>query len=169
MKTRFIIVAVVIVASVLALMLGTGGERRDSIIVVDTIKVVAAPDTYAGEELRMRGFVKTGTILRYGNRADFIVEQEGSEIPVHFNGDTILPDTFADGAPVRVDGRLIENKNGDAPKLLATKVEAKCASKYEAEYAEGQRPVTAPVHPDSIPLKSPLKEISTQPGSVKSY
>lgn len=150
MKTRFIIISAVIVASVVVLMLSTGDNKRDSIIVVDTIKVAAMPGNYAGEELRMRGFVKTGTILRYGNKADFIVEQEGSEIPVHFNGDTILPDTFADGAPVRVDGHLLES---ESPKLLATKVEAKCASKYEADYAEGERPATAPLHPDAIPLK----------------
>jgi cytochrome c-type biogenesis protein CcmE len=151
MKTRFVIVAAVIVASIIALTLSTGGDQGDSIIVVDTIKVVADPAKYDGEELRMRGFVKTGTILRYGNKADFIVEQEGSEIPVHFNGDTILPDTFADGAPVRVDGHLI--KSDATPKLLATKVEAKCASKYEADYAEGARPAAGPLHPDAIPLK----------------
>ncbi|MCR9141565.1 MAG: cytochrome c maturation protein CcmE [bacterium] len=164
MKTRFLIISGVLVASVLALMLNTGDGKRDSIIVVDTIKVAATPAKYTGEELRMRGFVKTGSILRYGNKADFIVEQEGSEIPVHFNGDTILPDTFADGAPVRVDGQLLES--GANPKLLATKVEAKCASKYEADYAEGARPATAPLHPDAIPMNSakPVK-ISTNPAT----
>lgn len=145
MKTRFLVIAAVIVASLLVLMFGTGGKGPDSIIVVDTMKVVADPAVYHGEELRVRGFVKTGTILRYGNKADFVVEQEGSEIPVHFNGDTILPDTFADGAPVRIDGHLTE---GGDPKLLATKVEAKCASKYEADYAEGKG---KPLHPANIP------------------
>lgn len=148
MKTRFIIIAVVIVSSVLVLMLSGGGKNPDSIIVVDTIKVVTAPADYAGAELRMRGFVKTGSILRYGNKADFIVEQDGKEIPVHFNGDTLLPDTFADGAPVRVDGHLTNDAN---PKLLATKVEAKCASKYEADYAEKSG---SPMHPTAIPLQS---------------
>jgi cytochrome c-type biogenesis protein CcmE len=148
MKTRLLIVAAVILASLTTLMLTTGGTGQNSIVVVDALNVVAAPADYAGKELRMRGFVKAGSILRYGDKADFIVEQEGREIPVHFNGATILPDTFADGAPVRVDGHL---KPDGETGFVATKVEAKCASKYEATYAEKDHPS---VHPAAIPMQS---------------
>ena len=153
MKARFLIIAAVILVSLVALAVSTGGrggQSTDSIVVVDAVKVAAAPGQFEGRELRMRGFVKSGTILRYGNKADFVVEQEGQEVLVHFNGDTILPDTFADGAPVRVDGHLTATQD----KFIATKVEAKCASKYEADYAEKGGVPSGPVHPASIPLQS---------------
>ncbi len=129
MKARFFIIALVILGSLGLLAFGTGSSA-DSIVIVDTTAVVDNPRKYTADELRVRGFVKPGSVLRYGDEAEFIVEQDGRELPVHFTGETQLPDTFTDSAPVRVDGHLKEGK------LIATKVEAKCASKYDAEYAE---------------------------------
>ena len=142
MKTRFIIIGVICVVSLVVLAFATGGGGKDSVVVVDTSVLAARPDRYTEQDLRMRGFVKTGSVLLYGTRADFVVYQDGKEFPVHFTGKTQLPDTFQDEAPVRVDGRL--NTAGD--KLIATRVEAKCASKYDATYAGDNG------HPASIPL-----------------
>lgn len=148
MKTRFIIIGAICVVSILVLALTAGGGGEDSVVVVDTSALVDQPSRYADQNLRMRGFVKTGSVLLYGTKADFIVYQENKEIPVHFNGETQLPDTFQDEAPVRVDGRL--TPAGD--KLIATKVEAKCASKYDAEYAGDK------THPAHIPLNNGSKK-----------
>jgi len=52
-------------------------------------------------------------------------------LKVNFDGSTQLPDTFTDEAAARADGQIDEKGE-----LLANRVEAKCASKYEAEYAE---------------------------------
>lgn len=133
-KLRFIVAGAVILASLGYLVLGTGRSEDHSIIVVDASAVAERPGAYADREIRMRGFVKTGSILRFGDRADFVVALDGKEIPVRFTGATQLPDTFTDGAPVRVDGRLDASN-----RLVSTKVEAKCASKYEAEHAERMR------------------------------
>ena len=54
----------------------------------------------------MRGFVKPGSILRYGDKADFVMTLDGRDLKVHFDGGTQLPDTFTDAAPVRADGRM---------------------------------------------------------------
>lgn len=139
MKVRFLIIAGVILASLGALAYASGGEKSHSVLVVDTMDVAANPERYAGREIRMRGFVKTGSVLRMGDRAEFIVNQEEHEVAVYYDGSTQLPDTFADGAPVRVDGHL--DANG---RLVSNKVEAKCASKYEAEHAGDYAPGAAP-------------------------
>lgn len=138
MKMRMAIIMGVILISLAALVLTTGGMKQDSILIVDTHTVGIQPDKFQGREIRMRGFVRPGSILRYGDRADFEVSQTDPAhperevvIPVHFTGETQLPDTFEDGARVRVDG-VLDGSN----RLVATHVEAKCASKYEAEYAE---------------------------------
>ena len=130
MALRLSIVIFVVLLSLGTLLLTSGGEGSDSIIVVDAAVVASNPTEFRNREIRMRGFVKPGSVLRYGDRADFIVMQEESEVTVHFTGETQLPDTFQDGAPVRVDGKL------DGPKLVSHSIEAKCASKYEAEHAE---------------------------------
>lgn len=147
MKARFAIITLVILGSLVLLAFGTGSSA-DSIVIVDTTAVVESPQKYSGDELRVRGFVKPGSVLRYGDEADFVVEQDGRELPVHFTGETQLPDTFTDSAPVRVDGHLRDGK------LIATKVEAKCASRYDAEYAEkhgGPAPTGAPAHTQKAP------------------
>lgn len=123
----------------------TGGEQQGTLILLDASALVTEFEEYQGKELRVRGFVKPGSVLLYGDEADFIIEQDGEELAVHFNGKTQLPDTFTDSSPVRVDGYLNEKNL-----LVASKVEAKCASKYEAEQ-----------HPEGVPYSSSTTTIST--------
>ena len=118
----------VILFSLLSLALFTGGSKKGTLILADASVVAADLDTYSGKELRIRGFVKPGSILRYGDEARFVITHEQKEMKVRFTGETQLPDTFTDGAPVRADGHLENNL------FVASRVEAKCASKYETEY-----------------------------------
>ena len=105
---------------------GSGGS---SVLLANASDVAARPHDYLDRELRVRGFVKPGTIRRMGDRAHFVVELDGQSLDVEYDGNSQLPDTFGDAAPVRVDGHLIDGK------LMAHKVEAKCASKYDAPHA----------------------------------
>ncbi|MCE9596921.1 MAG: cytochrome c maturation protein CcmE [Spirochaetia bacterium] len=131
MKTRFWILMGLIVVSLGAMVYLTGPSRKTSVILVDATAVVTDPAKYHEHELRVRGFVKPGSVLRYGDKADFIMTLDGRDLKVHFNGETQLPDTFADNAPVRADGHLSPDML-----LVSNKIEAKCASKYEADYAK---------------------------------
>ncbi len=97
---------------------------------LDASELAANPSKYANSNLRVRGFVKPGSLVREGKGARFELELNDSVVPIHFTGETLLPDAFKEGARARVDGRM---KDGV---LIANHVEAKCASKYEAEYAE---------------------------------
>lgn len=135
MKVRMTIIIAVILVSLGALFFSTGGSVEGTVLLADVTDVLDRPAVYRDRELRVRGFVKPGTVLRYGEKADFVLTLDGRDIPVHFDGSTQLPDTFADGVPARADGKLAADG-----KLVSHKVEAKCASKYDAQYAEGKEP-----------------------------
>jgi cytochrome c-type biogenesis protein CcmE len=81
-----------------------------------------------GKRLRVAGLVKTGSIEREGTGVRFELEYEGHTLPVHYVGSQPIPDTFKDGVDAVVEGQRLENGTFEADHL-----QAKCASKYEAE------------------------------------
>jgi cytochrome c-type biogenesis protein CcmE len=101
-----------------------------SYTLLDASDLAANPSKYEDDNLRVRGFVKVGSLVREGKKARFELEFNDRTIPVHFDGKTLLPDAFKEGIRARVDGKYKNNI------LEASHVEAKCASKYEAGYAE---------------------------------
>ena len=137
MKVRFTVSAVVILSSLAIMAFGLGkGQKNGVIPIIDLFELVDSPQKFHEREVRVRGFVKTGSILHHHrDQAEFIIEQEGRELKVSYLGETQLPDTFGDGAPIRVDGQLKANNT-----FLSTRVEAKCASKYETPHASDSYP-----------------------------
>lgn len=133
MNTRLTMIIGAIVLSLAVLFFATGNTVEGTVLLADVTEITQKPDKFRDRELRVRGFVKPGSILRYGEKADFIMTLDGNDIPVHFDGSTQLPDTFTDGVPARADGHLTLDG-----KLASHKIEAKCASKYDAGYAEGK-------------------------------
>ncbi|MEM7181662.1 MAG: cytochrome c maturation protein CcmE [Spirochaetota bacterium] len=105
-------------------------SKESSYRLLDASQLAKQPEEYKGEKLRVRGHVKVGSLLRQGRKATFLLELHGKEVAVNYDGSTILPDAFKEGARVRVDGKW---KN---MALQANHVEAKCASKYNAEYQD---------------------------------
>ena len=87
----------------------------------------------AQHRMRVRGGVRTGSIARYPGRVDFVLEENGQSVPVSYVGREPLPDTFVDGADALVEGRRMPDG-----RFVAEKVQAKCASKYEAAPGEAQ-------------------------------
>ena len=91
-------------------------------------------DQAQAKRLRVRGYVLPHSITHSGSAVDFvIVENEGlansgQHLQVEYTGVDPLPDTFKDHADALADGKL------DASGVFhATKIQAKCASKYEAK------------------------------------
>lgn len=85
------------------------------------------------KRLRVGGDVSAGSIVRKGSTVEFELVQEKQQLKVAYDGTEPLPDTFRDGAQA-----LAEGKMGRDGVFHATKVQAKCASKYEAK--PGQKP-----------------------------
>lgn len=80
------------------------------------------------QRLRVGGDIQEGSIERLRGRVDFIIAQEGRTLRVSYVGNEPLPDTFVDGAQALVEGKRMPDG-----RFLAEKVQAKCASKYEAD------------------------------------
>ncbi len=128
MKSKILIPIILITLSLSAIAFFSSSET--SFTLLDASELAIHPDKYDGDNLRVRGNVKIGSVVREGREARFILELDNSEIPVHFTGKNLLPDAFKEGVKARVDGKY---KNGI---LTADHVEAKCASKYEADYKQ---------------------------------
>jgi cytochrome c-type biogenesis protein CcmE len=100
---------------------------------VDELKAMKG-DAY-GKRLRVAGNVVPGSIERSSNNlVRFQLEQKGEILPVEYSGKDILPDTFKDGAQALAEGHLSANGS-----FAATKIQAKCASKYEAAAKAGSK------------------------------
>ncbi len=81
-----------------------------------------------GQRLRVGGDVEPGSIVKTATQVSFVLHQGAQTLNVSYSGTDPLPDTFRDNAQALADGRLAPNGVFEA-----TKIQAKCASKYEAK------------------------------------
>jgi cytochrome c-type biogenesis protein CcmE len=81
-----------------------------------------------GQRLRVGGYVKPGSIVKSGTRVSFTMHQDEKLLNVVYTGTDPLPDTFKDNAEALADGHL-----GQDGVFEASKIQAKCASKYESK------------------------------------
>ena len=86
----------------------------------------------AEQRLRVGGDVTNDPVVRDGNNVHFtLIQVDGPKelkLAVVYTGIDPLPDTFKPGAQALADGRM-----GPDGVFHATKIQAKCASKYEAK------------------------------------
>jgi cytochrome c-type biogenesis protein CcmE len=80
------------------------------------------------QKIRVGGDIQAGSIQRSGREVLFTLTQDRMKLNVVYSGIDPLPDTFRDGAQALADGRL-----GRDGIFHASKIQAKCASKYEAK------------------------------------
>ena len=80
------------------------------------------------QRVRVGGDVEEGSIIRNGRDVSFVLHQDALKLKVLDSGMDPLPDTFKGGAQALADGRL-----GPDGVFEASKIQAKCASKYEAK------------------------------------
>jgi cytochrome c-type biogenesis protein CcmE len=81
----------------------------------------------AGKRLKVAGRVAAGSIKGSGRFMTFTLEQNETTLPVRYTGSSPVPDTFKDGTEAVVEGRYLPEGVFEADKI-----QAKCASKYEA-------------------------------------
>jgi cytochrome c-type biogenesis protein CcmE len=90
-------------------------------------------DSAKEKRLRVGGDIAANSIERKGAEVTFVMAQEKMQLKVVYNGIDPLPDTFRPGAQALADGKL-----GADGVFHATKIQAKCASKYEAAPPQGK-------------------------------
>lgn len=129
MKLRFLVVSIIVLGAV-AYLTFVGFEEGKTYYY--TCSEVAAQGTAVYDSpIRMAGIVVEGSIRKDGDILLFDLEYEGTRYPVRYASDEPVPDTFKDGVEAVVDGHLTA-----AGIFEGKKIQAKCASKYEAEYDE---------------------------------
>jgi len=132
-QVKFGIITVVIVGTLVWLGMAGIGETATYYV---TVKELKQMDDAGARRLRVGGDVEEGTIIRKAGEVAFTITQEEEKLPVVYVGKDPLPDTFRDGAQALCEGRLRSDNVFEAHKI-----QAKCASKYEAEPGEGAKPV----------------------------
>jgi len=98
----------------------------------------------ARHRVRVGGVIAADSIERHGGKVTFGLSQESLTIPVSYVGSDTLPDTFRDGAQAIVEGDYEADGS-----FRAEKIQAKCASKYQA----------APMSPDRAEKPSKVAQV----------
>ena len=124
-RRRFIVGAVLIAAAVSYLVYA--GIRTTSMYYFELGEFLTRRDALAGETLRVKGWVRHGTVDRNPStnelRFELARQDDTSPVPVSYRG--IMPDMFAEGREVVVEGRY------DGHGLAARQIMTSCPSKYE--------------------------------------
>lgn len=128
-KLKFVAGAAIIVASVVLLALSGMEESKAYYQTVQELKSMGPRSE--GIRVRVAGIVVPGSITRRDEGVSFQISQASDILPIHYVGRDPLPDTLVDEAEAVVEGYLQGDGNFEAHT-----VQAKCASKYEAEYGE---------------------------------
>ncbi len=131
-RIKFIIGSVVIILAVIVL--AVQGMQEDTSMsyskTVSELKLLG--DRARAMNLKISGDLKKGSIVRNNMDLDFVITEGNSELQIHYIGSDPIPDTFNNemDAEVVVSGKLV-----DGGVFNAERIQAKCASKYEADYS----------------------------------
>jgi cytochrome c-type biogenesis protein CcmE len=109
--------------------LGFVGFQESKAYYVTVDEYRSMQGTQDGKTLKLAGEVIAGSIDRAKTQIEFVLGNQDKTIRVRYVGKDIIPDTFKDGTKA-----LVEGKAASDGVFQATHIEAKCASKYEAEY-----------------------------------
>lgn len=105
------------------------GGVKDTKTYYKTLPELAQMGSQAqGQRLRVGGEVAPGSIHKEAAGTVFFLHQGAQTLKVVYSGSDPLPDTFRDNSQALADGRL-----GPDGTFQANKIQAKCASKYQAK------------------------------------
>jgi len=126
-RVKLILGGLVIIAALV--WLGYVGFQESKAYYVTVDEFRSMQQDLQGKTLKIAGDVVAGSIDRSRPQMEFAIGSGKESIRVRYIGKAVIPDTFKDGSKALVEGNL-----GPDDVFLARHIEAKCASKYEAEY-----------------------------------
>ncbi|HEX3685672.1 MAG TPA: cytochrome c maturation protein CcmE [Bryobacteraceae bacterium] len=126
---KFGILVILIVGSLVWLAVGGVKDTKTYYKTIPELQQMGS--AAEGQRLRVGGDVQPGSIVKNGAQVSFVLHQGAQTLNVTYSGSDPLPDTFRDNAQALADGRLAPNGVFEA-----NKIQAKCASKYEAKPSE---------------------------------
>ena len=127
-KVKFLLGGVVVLGALVWLGFVGFEESKAYYITVQEYSSMNHSDLQ-GKTLKIAGDVVAGSIDRTRPQMEFVISQQGKSLRVRYVGKDVLPDTFKDGSKAVVEGNVAPDGV-----FVARHIEAKCASKYEAEY-----------------------------------
>jgi cytochrome c-type biogenesis protein CcmE len=128
-RYKFIVGGVVIVAALA--WLGFVGFQESKAYYITVDEFDSMKGDFAGKTLKIAGDVVAGSIDRRKPQMEFVIAGLKNQVRIRYTGSAIIPDTFKDGSKALVEGTV-----DDDGVFNARHIEAKCASKYEAEYEQ---------------------------------
>ncbi len=128
MKTYWKFGALVAVVVGTLVWLAVGGVSETKTYYKTVAELYKMGEDVQGKRLRVGGDVEPGSIVRNGKEVRFALRQDNQVLNCVYTGTDPLPDTFRDGAQALADGKM-----GPDKVFRASQVQAKCASKYEAQ------------------------------------
>jgi len=127
-RMKFIVGGVIIVAALA--WLGFVGFQESKAYYITVDEYHSMQDSLQGKTVKLAGDVVSGSIDRSKPQMEFIISSRDNRIKVRYTGDAIIPDSFTDGSKALVEGDIAPDGV-----FQARHIEARCASKYEAEYS----------------------------------
>jgi cytochrome c-type biogenesis protein CcmE len=109
--------------------LGFVGFQESKAYYITVDEYTSMKESFDGKTLKLAGEVVAGSIDRTKPQMEFVISNQDKKIRVQYVGKEIIPDTFKDGTKALVEGKVTSDGI-----FQASHIEAKCASKYEAEY-----------------------------------
>jgi cytochrome c-type biogenesis protein CcmE len=132
-RRKFVQFGIVIAIIVLGLgYLAFTGVQESKSYYVTLKELNTMGDSAHSRRLRVAGNVEPGSIKRQGTHVAFSLREEGRLLPVVYNGTEAPPDTFKDDSQALAEGTF-----GRDGVFHASKLQAKCASKYAPKPGDG--------------------------------
>ncbi|MGD0308176.1 MAG: cytochrome c maturation protein CcmE [Acidobacteriota bacterium] len=128
-RLKFMVGGAVVLAALV--WLGFVGFQESKAYYITVNEYATMHNQLQGKTVKVAGDVVQGSIDRGKIPMEFVISSQGQELRVRYVGKDVVPDTFKDGSQALVEGVVSQ-----AGVFQASHIEAKCASKYEAEYAK---------------------------------
>lgn len=128
-RLKFVLGGGVILAALV--WLGFVGFQESKAYYITVSEYASMHNRLEGKTVKVAGDVVEGSIDRASGGLRFAISSQGQTLQVRYVGKDVIPDTFKDGSQALVEG--VVTPEGV---FQARHIEAKCASKYEAEYAK---------------------------------
>lgn len=129
-QKRFVGIGVIGSVIGLAVLLVSIALRDEIVFFYDPSEVVAGQKVAPGQNFRIGGLVKDGSVLKEDTKISFVVTDGSNSVPISFEG--ILPDLFREGQGVIAEGAL--NTEG---RFIAQNILAKHDENYIPKELEG--------------------------------
>lgn len=121
-----LIVGGLVIVSVLGWLAFSGFEESNTYY--KTVEeLLSMKEKAVGLRVRVAGDLVPGSVQRQGEVVLFRLKQNEHSLPIRYVGRAVLPDSFQEGSQAICEGSITSEGL-----FVAKKVQAKCASKYEA-------------------------------------